>query len=325
MKINLRTSGPLGIKEQIKSQLRSLIFRGEYRPGQALPSSRDLALTLGVNRNTTWAAYRELASEGLVTSGRGSGTHVSQNPRIKDTAPMDRLVTELFRQAGELGYTPEEVCDHCLGLAAGLAVDISRAKLLVVECNLETGREMADALERELGAGARVELIQDLEQAPERAMELLEDVDLVVCGFNHLAEFRAALPQSQAEAVGIIMAPDLKALNRMQELPAGSRVGITCVNRRSSETLCKNLPLSGGATLTKIWAGQDDPEKLQGMLASCRAIFATRPVYEKVARMAPAGREVIRLDLKPDPGGIELVNERLTGIMARKTPCETKS
>ena len=140
----------------------------------------------------------------------------------------------------------------------------------MVECNLETGLEVAASLQRELGVQAGVELIQDLERNPEQAMKLLEGVDLAVCGFNHLAEFKAALPESPVEAVGVIMAPDLKALNRMQEMPRGSKVGITCVNRRSSETLCKNLPLTGGANLTKVWAGQDEPEKLHELLSGCR-------------------------------------------------------
>ena len=318
MNIMLRKTAPLGVKEQIKSQLRSLIARGEYRPGQALPSARDLALTLGVNRNTTWAAYRELAAEGLLASGRGAGTFVSQNPNLKDTAPMEKLIRDLFRKAGEMGFSPDEVCDHCLGLAAGLDPDISSARVLVVECNQETGLEMAAALERELGVTASVELIQQVEQDPQRALGLVREMDLVVCGFNHLAEFRAALPHSPAEAVGVIMAPDLKALNLMQDLPPDSRVGITCVNRRSSETLCKNLPMAGGSSLSKIWAGQDDPAKLREMLATCRVVFATPPVYPRVAQMASSGQEVVRLELKPDPGAVDLVRERLGEILSGK-------
>ena len=315
MKLNLRTSGRLGVKEQIKSQLRSLIARGEYRPGQALPSSRDLALTLGVNRNTAWAAYRELSEEGLLTSGRGAGTFVNKDLEPKETAAMEDLIRNLFSRAGEMGFSMEEVCDHCLGLAARLEADIKSARVLVVECNLETGREIAASLLRELGITAGVRLIQDVEQNPEQALELVREMDLIVCGFNHLAEFRAALPRCPVESVGVILAPDLKALNRMQAMPRGSRVGITCVNQRSSETLCKNLPMAGGSTLTKIWAGQDAPDKLGEMLASCRVIFATHPVYRRVVEMAVSAQEVVRLEIKLDPGGVELVRERLAEIM----------
>ena len=50
--------------QQIAHAIRGDIRRGRLRPGDALPGSRSLALTLGVHRNTVLAAYRELEAEG---------------------------------------------------------------------------------------------------------------------------------------------------------------------------------------------------------------------------------------------------------------------
>jgi DNA-binding transcriptional regulator YhcF (GntR family) len=55
---------------------QNLIESVKLQPGDSIPSSRDLALTLGVNRNTTWAAYRELKNEGWLSASVGSGTFV---------------------------------------------------------------------------------------------------------------------------------------------------------------------------------------------------------------------------------------------------------
>jgi len=61
---------------EIADSLRELLQRGALRPGDALPPVRVLAESLGVNRNTAVAAYRQLTQAGVVvTSGRG-GTHV---------------------------------------------------------------------------------------------------------------------------------------------------------------------------------------------------------------------------------------------------------
>jgi DNA-binding transcriptional MocR family regulator len=61
---------------EIADSVRALIERGALLPGQPLPPVRTLADTLGVNRNTAVAAYRQLTQAGVVvTRGRG-GTHV---------------------------------------------------------------------------------------------------------------------------------------------------------------------------------------------------------------------------------------------------------
>ncbi|MFS0733057.1 aminotransferase class I/II-fold pyridoxal phosphate-dependent enzyme [Microbacterium sp. 1P10UB] len=63
---------------EIAGSLRTLVERGTLRPGDPLPSVRALAETLGVNRNTAVAAYRQLTQAGVVvTRGRG-GTRVAE-------------------------------------------------------------------------------------------------------------------------------------------------------------------------------------------------------------------------------------------------------
>lgn len=67
---------------EIAGSLRTLVERGALRPGDALPSVRALAETLGVNRNTAVAAYRQLTQAGVVvTRGRG-GTRVAESAPV---------------------------------------------------------------------------------------------------------------------------------------------------------------------------------------------------------------------------------------------------
>lgn len=67
---------------EISASARSAIERGDLRPGDALPPVRALAEDLSVNRNTVVAAYRRLASAGLV-AGRGrAGTRVASNDSV---------------------------------------------------------------------------------------------------------------------------------------------------------------------------------------------------------------------------------------------------
>lgn len=67
---------------QLFDSIRALTQAGELLPGQALPTVRDLAATLGVNRNTVSLAYKRLVTAGIaVTQGRlGTAIRAQRDP-----------------------------------------------------------------------------------------------------------------------------------------------------------------------------------------------------------------------------------------------------
>jgi len=76
--IRLPTRGSHQILRALHHQLREAIVDGRLRPGLRLPSTRALASSHGVSRNTAVAAYDLLLSEGYVSIRQGSGCYVAQ-------------------------------------------------------------------------------------------------------------------------------------------------------------------------------------------------------------------------------------------------------
>jgi DNA-binding transcriptional MocR family regulator len=66
---------------EIAASVRGLRDRGIVRAGDTLPSVRDLAERLGINRNTAVAAYRQLAQAGIVLSRGRAGTVITGHAR----------------------------------------------------------------------------------------------------------------------------------------------------------------------------------------------------------------------------------------------------
>ncbi len=89
MIVDLDRNDPTPLYLQIKNRLAELIRAGLLAPGEKLPSTRDLAGSIGVNRNTVISAYQELEVEGLVMSHVGRGTSVRM--RTPGGAPGDRV------------------------------------------------------------------------------------------------------------------------------------------------------------------------------------------------------------------------------------------
>ncbi len=82
--IDLESTVP--IVSQVHAEIRQAIAGGALRPGDALPTVRQLAQDLGINLNTVARAYRLLESDGLVTSIRGRGSVVRSAREAPDIA-----------------------------------------------------------------------------------------------------------------------------------------------------------------------------------------------------------------------------------------------
>jgi GntR family transcriptional regulator/MocR family aminotransferase len=65
------------LQQQIYASIRRAILDGRLAPGRRLPSSRALAVELGVSRTTSLLALEQLLAEGYLTTRRGSGTFVT--------------------------------------------------------------------------------------------------------------------------------------------------------------------------------------------------------------------------------------------------------
>lgn len=100
--------------QEISERLRQDILQGKMKPGDRLPSVRELAAEWGCTLGTVQRAYRELANQGLVTSRAGQGTKVVEPPARNEASPIRRLSLIHRAEAFLLevmagGYSPEEV------------------------------------------------------------------------------------------------------------------------------------------------------------------------------------------------------------------------
>ena len=106
---------PVPIGEQISYRVLYAIARGVYRPGDKLPTIRQVAARLRVNPNTVSRAYRDLERDGVLVSRRGSGVFVHEAAFDIATERRQSLVLNRCERAvGEAldaGLEPEEIQD----------------------------------------------------------------------------------------------------------------------------------------------------------------------------------------------------------------------
>ncbi|MGW6394571.1 MocR-like pyridoxine biosynthesis transcription factor PdxR [Streptomyces sp. NPDC055103] len=81
------------LRAGLMDALREAVRSGRLEAGTRLPSSRSLAVDLGMARNTVADAYAELVAEGWLTARQGSGTRVARRAAPRRAAPTVRPAT----------------------------------------------------------------------------------------------------------------------------------------------------------------------------------------------------------------------------------------
>ncbi|MBT9136419.1 MAG: HTH-type transcriptional repressor YvoA [Firmicutes bacterium] len=97
--MTLDGDSPVPLYFQIQSCLMKAIDNGTLMPGNKLPSERELAAKLAVNRLTVRQAMSELVNEGFLTRKRGLGTFVAR-PKVEQGLSKLTSFTEDMRKRG---------------------------------------------------------------------------------------------------------------------------------------------------------------------------------------------------------------------------------
>jgi DNA-binding FadR family transcriptional regulator len=82
----------LRLSDVIARQLEHMIVEGRLRPGEGLPSERELAKQIGVSRPSLREALSELRSRGLIEPARNGGAVVTELTRATVTEPLSQML-----------------------------------------------------------------------------------------------------------------------------------------------------------------------------------------------------------------------------------------
>ncbi len=114
IKLDFRSSEPIYL--QIARQVEQLVAKGELKLGDQLPTVRELATDLRINFNTVSRAYRVLDETRLISTQRGRGTYIWEQPTEETMRQLKRKsLEELARsyksQVLQLGYHLEDAIE----------------------------------------------------------------------------------------------------------------------------------------------------------------------------------------------------------------------
>jgi GntR family transcriptional regulator len=114
IKLDFRSGQPIYI--QIVDQIRQMVVSGELKPGDQLPTVRQLATELRVNFNTVARAYRVLDEAGLISTQQGRGTYIWEMPDAETSRRLrlqglELLTRRYLAEAARLELSPGDIAE----------------------------------------------------------------------------------------------------------------------------------------------------------------------------------------------------------------------
>jgi GntR family transcriptional regulator len=115
MDILIQTSAPEPVYEQIVRQIHEAVKSGKLKAGTLLPTVRQLAGDLVINRNTVSRAYRILEEQGVVLTAGRKGTFIRHDAarevaKVKTTR-AERVMRRVVRTLLGEGMSRKEIAD----------------------------------------------------------------------------------------------------------------------------------------------------------------------------------------------------------------------
>ena len=115
MELVIQTNAPEPVYEQIVRQIHDAVKSGQLKPDSSLPTVRQLAGDLVINRNTVARAYRILEEQGVILTAGRKGTFIRQDA-VREVAKVrtsraERVVRRVVRTLLGEGLSRKEIAD----------------------------------------------------------------------------------------------------------------------------------------------------------------------------------------------------------------------
>jgi DNA-binding transcriptional regulator YhcF (GntR family) len=327
MDLKLDRDTQLPLHTQLKAQLVYLIQSGQMAVGAQLPTVRQLAGFLRVNRNTVAKVFAEMQRDGLLSCEPGRGTFVA--PASKDSgSKVERMqqllavVDEAIQRASELGFSPQEVFltlyARTQAPARATAMPLTRA--LFIECSQAEADVFGAELQRELAVPVDPMLLPTFAETVRKEPATLAGYPLIITTFYHIHEVQTLLAGTGAEAFALMVDTSLETLMRLMALPEGTTVGVACTAPVGSENMKVSIQRAGLKHLRVVTACGDERAGLKRMLETAAVVVCSSLVEATVRSLAPKGKEIIVDHKRLDKAGIEMLRARVRPASPRTRP-----
>lgn len=318
LRISLDRALPISVSVQLKGQIEYGIVSGAMKPGEQLPSVRDLAATEGVAHVTVSHVYTALQRDGLIVVRRGTGTFVAgagEGARIGEgLAGLHVLVDGMVAQALREGFSPGRISQM---VTARLASTIRYAPMVALvgifhAATLRYAADMAPMLE-DLGAKVVPFTVDTLREQPQ-ARSRIQEADVIVTIPNRVREVRELIAAETPPVCGLPFVVHPETVTRLQRLSPAATIGLITTFGEFLPTMLHGVLEIVHPARQPLCASVDDDPRVATLLREAQAIVYASGSEAALARV-PEGIPTIEYLHTPDRSSVAALRPLLERIV----------
>jgi len=309
MEFRLDRGSPLPLGLQLRSLIEYAITFEALRPGEKLPSVREMAELVGVAPMTVAQVYRELKDAELIYSKPGSGTFIADAKDMlaigsQDHRLLHQRVDELIDCGIALGLTAQELGALVSSRCNDRQRQRRKKRVFLIGHFIESARDYAASVAETLGEIASVEATTMVELRDDQGLrQRMADVDLVLTFAHRRREVTQLLPGRRVLNISFI--PSENTRRALASLDPLARVLVVSIFPEFT-ALMESGVHRFAPHVDQIMVMQRDDPALEAQLKNTDTLVYATGAEALAANLRP-GQQAFEYRHTPDTGDIQRV------------------
>lgn len=312
MLLHLDKSENYPVYKQIIDQITNMIYNGVLKPGDRLPTERELSIQTNISRSTIKRAYDFLASENIIERFQGNGTFVAQITNIQILGKKERalqLIDEMFNVLLDMNMNLNEI-ESSIDTRLRIRREISsNVRIAVIDCTMETLSLISSQIYNLSDVDVTEIVLNQLVKAPER---LTCSYDLVLTTQTHYLQALELAPSIADRLIKVSIVPSEKTLFELAKIHSSLKVGVWCMSFEFAKAVFHHLYQISSSDIQIEYHLDYEPGPIENFLADKDVLILP---YEypgpdssidgqAMSRFLKNGRKIIYFEYRIDEGSL---------------------
>lgn len=313
------------VYKQIADQIAEAVRNGRLKPGQKLPTERELSDILHVARGTVKKAYEELRNSGIIHIVPSSGSFVLEKRGVPEADRKEIAVAyirELLERLEELHFTHGETRALFDFTVSERENRQKKVYVATIDCNPESLAVFREQFSSFSNVEFRMFLIDDIITYSD-PLKVFEDYDIIITTTTHYEQIISMLHPLRSKLFKVAVSPAQETVIMIATIPREAKTGMIVRSNNFKNLMLTRLESMKIDTAKVEYAFEDDISKVDKLFLEMDVLIIphfllldNRNLARKLHYFESRGGKTIDFKYQIEKGSLIYIEDRVRSILS---------